>query len=230
MITAFIILGVIFIIYLFFYEQTAPEYRINQSSLAAFNNSLLLEQAPIVITDVPPSPIWTLDDINQRKIQIKKKPIIIQGPPPSTRDSRYLGDTIGADIWMDKVLMNNNLSHFFMKEIRATWGRRGLQPIHGWTAIIVTEGTSSISLMHKKADKYLPYNWRGLHPTEISRSHTPFLSDIKYIDIILRPGTVLLIPPHWRMAITPDEGSLGLCLEITLHHPMSLLMGAIRGY
>jgi hypothetical protein len=83
--------------------------------------------------------------------------------------------------------------------------------------------------MHKKTDKFLPAGWRGLHPADMCRSHTPFLEDVKYIDIIVRPGTILLIPPHWRSAIEPREGN-GLVLEIGFHHPMSLLMGALRGY
>jgi hypothetical protein len=116
-----------------------------------------------------------------------------------------------------------------MKEIRATWGRRGLQPIHSWTAIILTEGEATVSLLHRKNDKFLPACWKGLHPVDMSRSHTPFLDDVKYIDIIVRPGTVLLVPPHWRTAIEPTKEN-GLALEVTFHHPMSLFMGALRGY
>ncbi len=116
-----------------------------------------------------------------------------------------------------------------MKEIRATWGRRGLTPTHAWTAVILTEGTANISLIHRKSDKFLPPRWRGMHPADITVKHTPFISDIKYIDIVLRPGTILMIPPHWRMATQPTE-SVGTMIEVTFHHPMSLLVGAARGY
>ena len=116
-----------------------------------------------------------------------------------------------------------------MKEIRATWGRRGLQPMHSWTAIILNDGIATVSLLHRKTDKFLPAAWRGLHPGELTLAHTPFLDDVKFIDIIVRPGTILLVPPHWRSAIEPTEGT-GLALEVTFHHPMSLLMGAMRGY
>ena len=229
MLTAFILGIILFSIYLFFYEQTTPEYRINQVAYLEFSNKLLLEQEPIVITGIPKCPIWTIEDINQRSLTIKKKPININGPPPSLEDSRFLGSAIGTDVWLDKLLKNNLLAGFTMKEIRATWGRRGMQPIHTWTAIMLMEGIATISLIHKKTDKFLPASWKGLHPSDLSRSHTPFLEDVKYIDIILRPGTVLLIPPHWRSSISPQEGT-GLTLEIGFHHPMSLLLGAIRGY
>ncbi len=229
MITAFILAAVFFIIYLFFYEQSASEYRINQVAFSAFNNKLLLEQEPIVLTETPQSPIWTIEDIKQRSLHLRKKPINVQDRPPSLDDSRHLGEIIGANVWLDKLLFNNSLSQFSMKEIRATWGRRGLQPIHSWTAIILTEGEATVSLLHRKTDKFLPACWKGLHPADLSRSHTPFLDDVKYIDIIVRPGTTLLVPPHWRTAIEPVEGN-GLALEVTFHHPMSLLMGALRGY
>jgi hypothetical protein len=229
MLTAFILVVILFFIYLFFYEQTAPQYRINQATLHAYKNTLLLEQEPIVITDVPPCPIWTIEDIKQRSLAIRTKPINVKGPSPSLRDARHLGKIIGTEVWLDKLLASNTASQFYMKEVRATWGRRGLQPIHAWTAIILTEGVATISLLHRKTDKFLPAGWRGIHPADLTRSHTPFLEDVKYIDIILRPGTILMIPPHWRMAIDPTEGN-GLALEVAFHHPMSLLMAAMRGH
>lgn len=229
MITAFILGIVFFIIYLFFYEQTASEYRINQVAYTAFSNKLLLEQEPIVITGTPMCPIWTIEDIKQRSLQLRKKPIDVRDRPPTLEDSRHLGSNIGAEVWLEKLLHNNTLSQFTMKEIRATWGRRGLQPIHTWTSIVLTDGAATVSLLHRKSDKFLPAAWRGLHPAELTLAHTPFLDDVKYIDIIVRPGTILLVPPHWRMALAPLEGT-GLALEVAFHHPMSLLMGAMRGY
>ena len=230
MITAFILAAVFFIIYLFFYEQTASEYRINQVEYSSFNNKLLLEQEPIVVTNTPKCPIWTSEDIEQRSLHLRKKHINVKERPPTLEDSRHLGSNIGAEVWLEKLLYNNTQSKFFMKEIRATWGRRGLQPMHTWTAIILTEGVSTVSLLHRKTDKFLPSSWRGLHPAELTRSHTPFLDDVKYLDIIVRPGTILLVPPHWRTAIAPDNDGAGLVLEVAFHHPMSLLMGALRGY
>jgi hypothetical protein len=229
MLTAFILGIILFFIYLFFYEQTAVQYRINQVAYSSYKNSLLMEQEPIVITDVPKCPIWTIEDIKQRSLDIRKKPINILDRPPSLADARHLGNKIGSEVWLEKILKDNILAAIAMKEIRATWGRRGLQPVHTWTAVILTEGTAVLSLLHKKTDKFLPANWKGLHPADLSRSHTPFLEDVKFIDIILRPGTVLLVPPHWRMSIAPEEES-GLALEVAFHHPMSLLMGAVRGY
>lgn len=229
MITAFILGIVFFIIYLFFYEQTASEYRINQVAYTSFNNKLLLEQEPIVITETPKCPIWTIEDIKQRGLQLRKKPIDVRERAPPLEDSRHLGSNIGAEVWLEKLLQANALSKISMKEIRATWGRRGLQSIHSWTAVILTEGVATVSLLHRKTDKFLPAAWSGLHPSELTLAHTPFLDDVKYIDIIVRPGTILLVPPHWRTAIAPTEGS-GLSLEVTFHHPMSLLMAAIRGH
>ena len=229
MITAFILGIVFFIIYLFFYEQAASEYRINQVSYASYVNKLLLEQEPIVITETPMCPIWTIEDVKQRGLHLRKKPINFKDRPPTLEDSRSLGLNIGAEVWLEKLLHANTLSKFSMKEIRATWGRRGLQPIHSWTAIILTEGVATVSLLHRKTDKFLPATWRGLHPGELTLAHTPFLDDVKFIDIIVRAGTILLVPPHWRTSIEPTEGT-GLSLEVTFHHPMSLLMGAMRGY
>jgi hypothetical protein len=229
MLTVLLLFIVIFIIYLFFYEQTIEEYRINQTSLAGVKNALFLEGAPIVVTDTPQCPIWTIEDIRQRGIKNRKEAIEFKSTP-TLKDSRYLGSSIGAHIWLEKLLQPYTMVKFFMKEIRALWGRRGLEPVHAWTAIIPTDGELMVSLMHRKSDKYMPYNWKGMHPSEINRTHTPFLSDIKYLDIIVRPGNILCVPPHWRLATSHDDDAPALYLQVCFHHPMSLLMGAARGY
>jgi hypothetical protein len=54
------------------------------------------------------------------------------------------------------------------------------------------------------------------------------LSDIKYIDIILREGTSLLVPAQWKVAYqTAPEVTAGkpvFIVETAFHHPLSWLV------
>ena len=56
----------------------------------------------------------------------------------------------------------------------------------------------------------------------ITTQDTPLLSQISYLDVILRPGTLLLLPPHMIVDIsTASQSAWSFIAEI--HHPISIL-------
>ena len=69
-----------------------------------------------------------------------------------------------------------------------------------WTYLFCTEGELHVTIMPETMEQFLPAVWLNLFPGDITEHDTPFLKDLKYIDIIVRPGTALVMPPHWLMS------------------------------
>jgi hypothetical protein len=68
-------------------------------------------------------------------------------------------------------------------------------------------------------------------PDEFTAKDTPFVADVKYMDVILRPGNGLFMPAHWfvswksHVVATSSEKSAALPMvgTISYHSPVSLL-------
>jgi hypothetical protein len=57
----------------------------------------------------------------------------------------------------------------------------------------------------------------------LSRDEAPLIGQIQCIDVILRPGTALIIPPHWKYCLEQKEQTC-CSVKIVVHHPVSLMM------
>jgi hypothetical protein len=75
--------------------------------------------------------------------------------------------------------------------------------------------------MPETMESFLPAQWINRFPTDFTAKDTPFLTELKYIDIILRPGTALFIPPHWFVSYIGSV--LPLVCTISYHTPISYL-------
>jgi len=77
------------------------------------------------------------------------------------------------------------------------------------TCWICTDGPPMrIWLAHEGATKggdWLPSNPLGRDPWGFKPEETPWISELKYIEIRLRPGNVLILPPHWWIALRSSE-------------------------
>lgn len=215
-----IIFGVIYIIFWLFYKDSVAEFRINQVEWAKRGNvtSLLSEKVPIVIRGVPKISIWTHDDVIHRDIynnipifknknlsnwvsEIKEQENL--ECPWDIQHARILGDRSAFKTWIDKWLIdwivrfpwkwawNTNPSCW-------TGARSMFRTIAPWTVIAPTEGEMMISIFPSKEFDYaLPTNWRELWIPHITNYDTPFAGELKFMDICLRPGHILLLPAHW---------------------------------
>ena len=82
-----------------------------------------------------------------------------------------------------------------------------------------------VTIMSENMESFLPTNWINTFPSQLTNKDTPFINDIKFIDIIVRPGTCLVMPPHWFISWTSNSNStqLPMVCMISYHTPISLL-------
>ena len=103
-------------------------------------------------------------------------------------------------------------------------GIQGLQKTHGVaTFLIATEGTAVVTLLNEQADPYLPQFWRNKRLSTMTRDDAPLIGQIQCIDVILRPGSCLVLPPHWRYCVEEKaEDIRPVCLlKVVVQHPIS---------
>lgn len=242
------------LILLFFYKQSVEEYRLNQISFsqAAALPALLSEKSPIVVLDTPQIPFWNSADLASRPFLAAGRlangiaigdAIHLRSEELKTHtlynksQAALLGEATGAPVWIQNKWTSHivpSLLHWASLPVCSAWfGSRGLQSTTApWTLLTVSEGTAQVSLLHKKYDTLLPRNWKNRLPTEFSAADTPFLGDIGYIDVILRPGTTLLVPAHWKVswccasgsATAAEKSEQVFMLETEFHHPLSRLV------
>ena len=76
------------------------------------------------------------------------------------------------------------------------------------TCFIATDGKPLlIWLAHEGATqggRYLPPNPYGRDPWSMLPEETPWISELKFLEIRLRPGNILILPPHWWIAMKCD--------------------------
>jgi hypothetical protein len=255
MLEIILVLAFALLILLFFYKQSVEEYKLNQISFSQSESlpALLTEKSPIVVLDTPQIPFWTSADLQSRPALAAGRlanglaigeaiHLNVEESKPhrffNKKQSALIGEKTGAPVW----IQNKWLQHLVPQYIQwatqpvcyAWFGSRGLQATTApWTLITVSEGTAQVSLLHKKYDNLLPKQWRGRLPTEFTPTDTPFLGDIGYIDVILRPGTTLLVPAHWKVAWSakPEDDKPAqqvFVLETAFHHPLSRIVEAVQ--
>ncbi len=244
MLEIILFLAIAVLILLFFYKQSVvPEYKLNQLSYKSLDTlpELMAEKSPIVLLDTPPTTFWSASDLTSRPVLGQQGlPLLQLCQHGNQTHSQYkptlasfFGEQSGAPVWVKTkwlpVLTNPWLQWLTQPDPKAWLGSRGLQNTYApWTLITASEGEAFVSLLHKKHDTYLPASWKNRLPSDFTRADTPFLSDIKYIDVILREGTSLLVPAHWKVAYqtAPDQpsGKPVFIVETALHHPLSRLV------
>ena len=246
MLDIIIICSVIFLILTFFYKQSVCEFRINQIEWSQKENSndLLQEQIPLVIRSIPSAAFWTHTDVALRSC-FSSIPIFQEMTIPEWLAS---GDTVcpwkyhqaqkiasasGIAIWAAKW-MNPLIIHQFLKfwiyPYYYCWaGSVGLHRTFAmWTCIFPVDGTITVTIMPESYESSLPSEWVGCFPSQLTIKDTPFVEDLKYIDIILRPGNCLFMPPHWFVSWTTvvsetKESKAPMVCTIAYHTPISYL-------
>jgi hypothetical protein len=100
------------------------------------------------------------------------------------------------------------------------------------TCIFPTEGKYHVSIVMKESEDYLPASkWYYRYPSSFTINDTPLVSDLKYLDIVLRPGTALYIPPHTLLSLepAPDSSPFQAAVLLEYHEPISLISKAVQG-
>ena len=241
---SFLILGVIGIILIFFYKQAVQEFRILQTEDLEKAMALLQERCPIVVLPAQtPQQLWTRGDIDQRPTlkttamngmtlgeMVKHESVIL---PPKKAEA--LAKQVGLPVWMKQTLLpifkqSSWWTSLLTARTEVAIGAQGLRPTYGYcTVLMATDGEIQVSLLNESSEIYLPQKWLGKRVSKLTRDDAPLLAQIEYIDVIVRPGSALLIPPHWKVCwenMDVKKPSLAVWTEI--HHPLSKFVRGVN--
>jgi hypothetical protein len=237
----------------FFYKQAIHEFRINQANASPCASLLELwkEGAPLVIRELPRISLWTRSDVLERScyehlaiFQDQTLPGWIQAVEggaicPWQNNlpvAERIAEVTGIPIWAKPhlhPLLGSGLAQWKFVRYHAWAGRVGTRRTYAsWTCILPTEGDIVVTLFPETMEMYLPLGWKGGFPIEWSKRDTPFVGDIKYMDVVVRVGTCFFLPPHWFVSWREHgvEGKgLPMVYTVSYHSPVSWMAERMGG-
>lgn len=239
--------AVLFFLGAVFYKQSIQEFRLNQIEWDQRHqiDTLFDERVPLVVRGIPASPVWTQEDImvrdfyGQERVPGDKRTVrdIVMSPESagvswSAAYGRHLFGTSGLELWFDKTWapvvagQRGWLAKLLPAAGECYYGERGLYKVTAnWQLIMPTEGAIVVSILTSRYEKYLPAKWQGMYVSKMTKKTAPFVDELKYVDIIVRPGTGLWVPAHWFISwAAKDDGLQPLVCIVNLHNPISYLM------
>lgn len=247
MLTWILIICIIFFLGAVFYKQTIQEYKLNQIEWDQADRlpELLEEGTPFIVRSTPICPIWTSSDVSHRPDfkeladWVKAAGVDAQMPWHEPM-ARLYGRQALLDPWLDEIWMpvlpriRSLLNFIFPRDIQLWAGGRGLyEHKAAWTLLFPTQGTVIVTMMSKKEDKYMPANWQGRFAESFTVADSPYVSQLKYLDIKLRPGTALFVPAHWKvswMSGAGTQGQSGATVEASEDNTNQIPFMAIVGF
>ena len=248
MLEIILVASIILLICTFFYKQAITEFRINQIEWTQTSHlpKLFTEKLPIVVRSNPPTTFWSVDDAMQRpaynKINVfhemsltdwmtthhKTNPICPWRYSHAEKIAQMSGIAVWATKWFNNIVLG--YQRFWTLPKYHCWaGNKGLQKTMSWTCIISTDEELHVTIMPESMEQFLPIDWLNQFPAQITQNDTPFFKELKYIDIILRPGTSLFMPPHWFVSwansseSSSESSAIAMACTISYHTPISYL-------
>ena len=247
MLEIIIIACVLFLILTFFYKQAVCEFRINQMEWSQKEKlpELLGEKIPLVVRSIPSATFWTHNDVLDRScfrnIPIFRETSLVDWVASSSSQSKCpwkypqaetianaSGLKIWAQKWINPAIISPFLTWWMIPRYHCWAGNVGLRKtVATWTCLFPVDGELAVTIMPESVESSLPTKWVGCFPATLTSKDTPFVSDLKFIDIILRPGNCLFMPAHWFVSWTANEASESnqapMACTISYHTPISLL-------
>lgn len=239
---------VIFFIAILFYKQANLEIEILQVDGERLIGkdidnplpTLYTDRSPIVVKDYPLPSLGTMKELAKRKtlMSMQVAPSLTLQQFLNTEatsiltpiTASFLAKESGLSIWFQQtlqpLLFPNPYTRIFYFSKQYLWPKRkGLFRTTAFqTLLFPTETTMIVSIMLPKVEPYLPTGWRGKAFKEITINDTPLLNQITFVDIKLRKGNLLLLPPHLIVDVYPEnKKEIGFVFHAELHHPISYL-------
>lgn len=250
MIDILFLIGLVFCIAVLFYKQRRPSLEIVQAEneqLEEKLSELLEEQQPLIVRGITPPKGLTKEALEkiprlatfsvggQPLDDILKNPIMLTGakgqPVLSTDRRQLLAEELSLQVWAE---------HTWLPQFKqTTWlgwatgcvktevllgGLGMMRTVANYTCIMPTEGIYTISILSKESERFLPKEWMYKYPGDLSPNDTPLVSELKYIDIIVRPGTMICLPPHIVISSKPNQETFTAAAIVEYHEPISLLV------
>jgi len=234
MIEWIVILLIIFCIIVWYYSQSVAEYSLSQIKESQISTQLAQvweERKPVVVSENKSRGIWVAEGLRQTRFW-GAQPIwndYVNNPNKLLMTDRAQqltwAEILGiSQIDSDTLLNWFNLSPMvFSVRTEAHIGPEGLRQTYGWaTSISCTDGEARCIMVHSAQKARLPPGWLGLRWVDATVAHHPLWTQVQYIEVILRPGTTLIVPPHWIVAIEPLNPSKPIWwIRSDVHHPIS---------
>lgn len=232
-----------------FYKQANEDFEILQLDAERLQELPILyaDRSPIVVRGFPVPALGTREELAKRP-HIYRMAVtpgvslrdMAEGLAPSVQVSaktaEFLSKESGLHIWFEHHIYKSLLPSQWTSAIysfRTTlWPhRRGMYKTTAFqTVIMPTQGAITVSLMLPKMIPYLPSKWEGREFSSLSANDTPLLNQIQFIDVLVRKGTLLLLPAHVLVNIAPllasqaeGQSELPWIFHAEIHHPISRL-------
>ena len=234
MIEWIVILVIILCIFVWYYSQTVSEYSLSQikeSQVSMELTTLWEERKPVVVSDVRPQEIWLANSLMQTNFWGAEPAWAAYQSAPehlaAVKRSQCIAwaEILGiSQIQRDSLLRWYDLNQWlFSVNTEAHIGAEGLRPTFGWaTSFSCTQGEARCILLHSAQKAKMPDGWTGLRWRDATVAHHPLWIQVQFIEVILRPGTTILVPPHWIVAIEPVNAKEPIWwVRSDVHHPIS---------
>jgi hypothetical protein len=233
----YILIGIVlFFIAVLFYKQANEEFQILQLGADRFNElpTLYADHSPIVVSDFKTPNLGTSEELSKRESIMQ----LIAGPNLTLRQAlekdiqfplasaKFLATAAGLSVWFEhhlyKDLLPSPYTSFLYSFDTSLWpSKRGMFKTTGFqTVLMPTQGTASVKLMLLKMIPYLPTKWIGRSFSSLSVQDTPLINQIQFIEIRIRKGNLLLLPPHLIVDVESFEEKAWTFMA-TIHHPIS---------
>ena len=239
----------LFLILTFFYKQAICEFRINQVEWGKRDTlqDAIQERVPTVLRGIPQAKFWTQEDVMMRASYGTVSVFDNQGLPEwltsttsdsecpwTTEHASSIASVSGLITWAERWINENVLSpiesYWYYPKYLCFAGSKGLhKTVAPYTLLTPTEGEIIVNIMPENVAHALPVVWKGTFPSELTQYDTPFINDLKFMDIIIRPGTALIMPAHWFISWKSNKDNIPLVCSIEYHSPISrfaLAMGS----
>lgn len=238
----------IFLTSVFFYKQTNTDFHILQMEESQIDKlaELAEERQPVVIRSAPVPHAFTSEMLRKiprlgdtpiatttlTEVLEGRTKLLSDGPPAFSREAAAaFANEISLDVWTKEIWSERLRATSYIGWLgtcRTFCGFGGVGLIKTTamlTLILPTEGVYYASLVPKSKQAYLPKQWRYRFPSSFTMNDTPLVSELQFVDIKLKPGAGLLLPPHSYFSLL-SEAPLGMYVMIEYHEPISLLASA----
>ena len=229
MIEIVLIISFLFLIYAFFYKQTTNEYTITQITFVNIGKlqELLYDKIPVVVKDAPvPQCVQPNTLLATPRFStilgnyLRRTDLTI---PNSSEFETYIANETGFQVFNEHYwhsYFHTNFTSQYISSIKSKicFGSRPLVATTAiYTILMPVVGNYTCSLINNEFTKELP------QPSDTVTSIEQVNKSIQYIDVILKPNTILIIPPHWHYIMNQKE-SYSYYGIIEYHEPISVLM------
>ena len=246
MIEAAILAVVAVFIAILFYKQANESFQILQLDADRLKElpTLYADHSPIVVKGATLPPLGTEAELRRRPavlaaLAAPSTPLSVALTRPGFRYSpvttAFLAKESGLDTWFRINLFDTLLPSPYTKWLyfpkTSLWpsGRGLFKTTAFQTLVMPTQGTVILTLLLQTMVPYLPTRWEGRRFAGLTAEDTPLLSQLKFIEIRIRTGNFVLVPPHVLVDIrtevvassTAESQPAAWVFLAEVHHPIS---------